>query len=99
MRQFLSTLIITCCMLLLMINSFLEGMRFSDQMPMPMEVLMITAICCYVIYNGHLNTVESRAKKKKIEVLKRQKQQAEIIQEYYEFREQLQRKRREESEI
>lgn len=99
MRQVLSTLIIIFCMMLLMINSFCEGMRFSAPMPMPMEVLMITAICIYVIHNGYLNTVEFQTKKKKIEALKKQKQQAEIIQEYYEFREQLNRKRREESEI
>ena len=63
MRQFLSTLIILFCMMLLMINSFCEGMRFSAPMPMPMEVLMITAICIYVIHNGYLNTVEIEAKR------------------------------------
>lgn len=99
MRQFLSTLIILFCMMLLMINSFCEGMRFSAPMPMPMEVLMITAICIYVIHNGYMNTVEFQAKKKRIEALKKQRMQEEIIQEYYEFREQLQRKKAEESEL
>ena len=99
MRQFLSTLIITFFMLLLLINSFCEGMRFSENMPMPMEVLMIASVCCYVIYNGYMNTVEFQAKKKRIEALKKQRMQEEIIREYYEFREQLQRKRVEESEL
>lgn len=99
MRQFLSTLIITLCMILLMINAFCEGMRFSAPMPLPVEVMMIAILCIYVIYNGHLNTIEFQAKKRKIEALKKQKQQVEIIQEYYEFREQLQRKRAEESEL
>ena len=86
MRQFLSTLIITFCMLLLMINSFCEGMRFSDQMPMPMEVLMITAICVYVIHNGYLNTVEIEAKRKRIQKMKEEKKRREAVEAYNDFR-------------
>ena len=86
MRQFLSTLIITFCMLLLMINSFCEGMRFSDQMPMPMEVLMITAICVYVIHNGYLNTVEIEAKRKRIKEMKEEQERRKAVEAYNDFR-------------
>ena len=86
MRQFLSTLIILFCMILLMINSFCEGMRFSAPMPMPMEVLMITAICIYVIHNGYLNTVEIEAKRKRIKKMKEDQERRELIEAYNDFR-------------
>ena len=86
MRQILSTMVILFCMMLLMINSFCEGMRFSAPMPMPMEVLMITAICIYVIHNGYLNTVEIEAKRKRIKKMKEDQERRELIEAYNDFR-------------